>query len=124
MTTTKKIKLRFTKAKPTKKASPRTHFRPLMKEAHGPGFGDIAPESMYGGAGEASAQNPFVEAAQAIIEAGEVGEVPLEVLASAIAELPSMRALNELFGGQGQPAAADSERGPDPGKRLGRLDDF
>ena len=103
MTTTKKIKLRFTKKKQNfKLEESKPKFRPLRKEGFGPDMGGHRDV----GAGEASAQNPFVEAARAIIESGDVGEVPLEVLASAIAELPSMDALDKLFGVQ-----ADERRG-------------
>tara|TARA_Y100000310_G_C20642090_1_gene794551 strand:+ start:92 stop:451 length:360 start_codon:yes stop_codon:yes gene_type:complete len=105
MTTTKKIKLRFTKKKQNfKLEESKPKFRPLRKEGFGPDMGGHRDV----GAGEASAQNPFVEAAQAIIDRleDEGGTIPLEVLASAIAELPSMDALDKLFGVQ-----ADERRG-------------
>lgn len=83
MTTTKKIKLRFTKTKKNFKleeSAPK--FRPLRNE----GFGDEIPSQADVGR-VASPGTVFTDAAQTIIESGVLrAEVPLEVLASAIAD--------------------------------------
>jgi len=111
MTTTKKIKLRFTKKKQNfKLEESKPKFRPLRKEGFGPeGGGHHQGSTTAFGAGPQG--RVFYEAATMIAESGVLGtEVPLEVLVSAIADAAMALA-------QGGPAGAQDQHrvgGPDP----------
>ena len=118
MTTTKKIKLRFTKKKQNfKLEESKPKFRPLRKEAHDqfPSFDDVDPQNDVGGRARGPAQNVFVELARVIIDGlGDVGgTIPLEVLASALAdgEAGAPTAIELISGQGGDPHMVG---GPDP----------